>query len=93
MAVKKGLTYEQHERAGALLKKTHEDLTKLFVEVANAYPRRGRAQVAITALARALDKISIARSELEELAVGDCGHQFHIGIYYAKREEKAESRV
>lgn len=89
---KKGLNYEQHKQAGATLKRVRADLMRLFLDVSNAYPRRGNGATASTALARALDKLSLARSALEELAVLDCGLQFHIGIYYGKDVEKCPVR-
>jgi hypothetical protein len=87
---KKGLAYEQHQQAGAMLKRISADLTKLFVEVANAYPKQGDRAKATIALSRAQKYISLARSRLEDLAVLDCGPRFDIGIYYGARGLKGE---
>jgi hypothetical protein len=93
MAAKNGLSYEQHKQVGAMLKTIRADLQGLFVQVANAYSRRGSGAAAITALARALDKIGIARSALEDLAVFDCGPRFHTRIYYGSGETAAKGTI
>lgn len=63
-----GLSRERHEEIGPRLKQIREELIRLQIEAETAYPRTDRcAFKAQRALQRAIDRLDVARCELENL--------------------------
>lgn len=90
MSTKKpGLTVAQHEDAGAVLRKMHADLTRLYVEVANAYPKSGKRSGRILRnLAGMTERLGVIRSELEELYAQENPDTWQTSTYYGGHDEE-----
>ncbi|OEV30466.1 hypothetical protein AN219_10750 [Streptomyces nanshensis] len=79
---KPGLTHEQHTDIGKQLHDIREQLIKIAVDVANAYPRAGDRGRPGRKLHTALDAIDTARSDLDSALFNEHPAQADTHTYY-----------
>ena len=83
MAKKSGFTMDQHQEWGRRLFRVHDDLVRLYVDVANHYPVSvGRAGRTLQHLDKMQHALSTVRSELEELMAAQYPGEWKPSIYY-----------
>lgn len=80
---KPGLTLEKHKAIGSELRAISEQLTKISVQVSNAYSVSSRhGGYSISGIGKAIKGIDSARCWLEECLFDDCPADADISIYY-----------
>lgn len=88
MRKKLGLTPERHTEIGMLLAVTRDELTGIYVEVANAYPT-GEAYA--RKLERAVRLLDEARCRAENLFCAENREAFTMEAYYPSPETRRRS--
>jgi len=79
---KKKMSFERHAEVGDELRRIRGFITKLTVEIANAYPVNGKKGKAFRALRKAEWNIDQVRSELENRMYEDYPQDATTRVYY-----------
>ncbi|MBT2401509.1 hypothetical protein [Streptomyces sp. ISL-100] len=90
MTKKPKLTVEEHASIGARLAGIRDELTTLYVELANAYPQSGPEAAPARKAEKALKSIDDARSDLENALYWEHPEQAATTTYYPHREDRAQ---
>jgi len=86
---KLGLTFERHQEIGRILYNMHNELTRLTVEVGNAYPATGKRGKQLKELRHTIMTLNLARCWLDSRLFEDCPDEARKEhVYYHPSEGK-----
>lgn len=85
------LTADEHTHLGHRLAAMRDELTTLYVQLANAYPQTGLEAASARKLEKARQAIDDARGDLENALYREHPEQAATSVYYPHPEDRARA--